>query len=113
MKAIRRISVPRKVDKDQIFTVRTLARHEMQPGVRFDAKLFVVAPRHLLQEVLCHYNGSLVFRAEWFSAVSSNPYLTFKLKAVESGEIKVTWVDDYNVRTSASAMIEVIDQSKP
>jgi len=112
MKAIRRISVPKKVKKDQVFTVRTLARHKMEPGVRFDADRFVVTPRHLLQEVLCHYNGQLVFRAEWFSAVSANPYLTFKVKAVESGEIKVTWIDDYAVETFAAAAIEVIDDPK-
>ena len=112
MKAIRRISVPKKAKKGQVFTVRTLARHKMVPGVRFDADRFVVIPRHLLQEVLCHYNGRLVFRAEWFSAVSANPYMTFKLRAVDSGEIKVTWIDDYNVETSVSAPIEVVDQPK-
>ncbi len=112
MKAIRRISVPKKAKKGQVFTVRTLARHKMEPGVRFDADRFVVIPRHLLQEVLCHYNGRLVFRAEWFSAVSANPYMTFKLRAVDSGEIKVTWIDDYNVETSVSAPIEVVDQPK-
>ncbi len=112
MPEIRRISVPRKVEKGQVFTVRTLARHRMEPGVHFDADRFVVTPRHLLQEVKCHYNGRLVFYAEWFSAVSSNPYLTFKLKAEESGDIVVTWVDDYNVETTASAKIEVVDKSK-
>jgi sulfur-oxidizing protein SoxZ len=104
--------VPKKAKKGQVFTVRTLARHKMEPGVRFDADRFVVIPRHLLQEVLCHYNGRLVFRAEWFSAVSANPYMTFKLRAVDSGEIKVTWIDDYNVETSVSAPIEVVDQPK-
>ena len=112
MPAIRRISVPKKVETGEIFTVRTLARHKMEPGVHFDAKLFVVTPRHLLQEVMCHYNGHRVFYAEWFSAVSSNPYLTFRLRAVESGEIVVTWVDDYNVKSTASSRIEVVDPSK-
>ncbi len=112
MRQIRRISVPKRVKKGQTFTVRTLARHKMEPGVRFDADRFVVLPRHLLQEVKCEYNGRLVFYAEWFSAVSSNPYLTFKLRAEESGEIVVFWVDDYNVVSTASAEIEVVKKSK-
>ncbi len=112
MAEIRRISVPKQVEKGEIFTVRTLARHKMEPGVHFDANRFVVTPRLLLQEVKCHYNGRLVFYAEWFSAVSSNPYLTFKLRAEESGEIVVTWVDDYNVITTAAAPIDVIDKPK-
>jgi sulfur-oxidizing protein SoxZ len=112
MADIRRISVPKQVEKGQIFTVRTLARHEMEPGVRFDADRFVVTPRHLLQEVMCHYNGRRVFYAEWFSAVSSNPYLTFRLRAERSGDIVVTWVDDYNVKSTATARIEVVEPSK-
>jgi sulfur-oxidizing protein SoxZ len=109
MTEIRRISVPGRVRKGEIFTVRTLARHKMEPGVRFDADRFVVYPRHILQEVLCHYNGRQVFRAEWFSAVSANPYLSFTVRAVESGTIEVTWIDDYGVRSSAAAEIEVVD----
>lgn len=103
----RRISVPPKARKGEIVTVRTLARHPMEPGVRFDADNIVVHPRLILQEVRCLYNGRQVFRAEWFSSVSENPYFTFKLKAAESGTIKVVWVDDYGVETAAEAPIEV------
>ena len=103
----RRIHVPPKVKKGEVFTVRTLALHPMEPGVRFDADNIVVYPRLILQEVRCLYNGRQVFRAEWFSSVSENPYFTFKLKAVESGVIEVVWVDDYGVETSAQARIEV------
>ncbi|WP_417518891.1 thiosulfate oxidation carrier complex protein SoxZ [Minwuia sp.] len=105
----RRIRVPEQVRRGEIFEVRTLARHAMEPGVRFSTDNIVVYPRHILQEVLAFYNGNQVFRAEWFSSVSANPYLSFHLKAVESGEIEVVWVSDYNVRTRARTAIRVID----
>lgn len=105
----RRIKVPKQVRRGESFEVRTLARHPMEPGVRFSTDNIVVYPRHILQEVLAFYNGNQVFRAEWFSSVSANPYLSFHLKAVESGEIEVVWVSDYNVRTSIKTTIEVVD----
>lgn len=104
----RRIKAPSKVTRGDTFEVRTLARHPMEPGVRFSTDNIVVYPRHILQEVQAFYNGNQVFRAEWFSSVSANPYLSFHVKAVESGEIEVVWISDYNVRTRAKTRIEVI-----
>lgn len=105
----RRLHVPKIAKKGEVFTVRTLARHPMEPGVRFASDDIVVYPRNILQEVRCLYNGRQVFRAEWFSSVSENPYFTFKLKADKSGTIEVIWIDDYGVETSAQARIEVTD----
>jgi len=105
----RRIHVPATVKRGEVFEVRTLARHAMESGVRFSTDNIVVIPRHILQEVLGFYNGRQVFRAEWFSSVATNPYLGFRVKAVESGEIEVVWISDYNVRTSVKARIEVIE----
>lgn len=104
----RRIHAPSTVRRGEVFEVRTLARHPMEPGVRFDADKLVVYPRNILQEVQAFYNGNRVFRADWFSSVSANPYLSFSLRAVESGTIEVVWISDYNVRTSASTRIEVV-----
>jgi len=107
---LRRIHVPRSVKRGEVFEVRTLARHPMESGVRFSTDNIVVIPRHILQEVRAFYNDRLVFRAEWFSSVSSNPYLSFRVKAVDSGEVRVVWISDYNVRTSASTTVEVLAQ---
>ncbi|PJK28991.1 thiosulfate oxidation carrier complex protein SoxZ [Minwuia thermotolerans] len=104
----RRIHVPERVRRGEVFMVRTLARHPMEPGVRFDAGNLIVHPRHILQAVTAFYNGVEVFSADWFSSVSANPYLSFHLKAVDSGLIEVIWISDYNARSSASARIEVV-----
>ena len=106
---VRRIHVPKTVKRGAVFEVRTLARHTMESGVRFSTDNIVVIPRHILQEVQAFYNGRQVFRAEWFSSVASNPYLSFRVKAVDSGEVRVVWISDYNVRTEATTSIEVVE----
>lgn len=106
---LRRLKVPKTARRGEIVTVKTLAEHEMEPGVRFDPKSLVVYPRFILNKVECRVNGRLVFWADWYSGVSANPYMAFKFRAEESGVIEVTWTDDYNSTTSARAEIEVVD----
>ncbi|HEX9646810.1 MAG TPA: thiosulfate oxidation carrier complex protein SoxZ [Alphaproteobacteria bacterium] len=106
---LRRIKVPETARRGEIIAVKTMAEHVMEPGVRMDPATLVVYPRFILNRVECHYNGQLVFWADWFSGVSANPYLTFALRATDSGTITVTWTDDYLGVTSASAEITVLD----
>ena len=39
-------------------------------------------------------NGKQVFAADFEPAVSANPYIQFKFKADESGDVVLTWTDD-------------------
>lgn len=105
---LRRLKVPETARYGEIVTVKTLAEHEMEPGVRFDPRSLVVYPRFILNKVECRVNGRLVFWADWYSGVSPNPYLAFRIKAEESGVVEVTWTDDYNATTTASAHMEVV-----
>jgi len=101
--------VPETARKGEVVTVKTMAEHEMEPGVRMDPKTNVVYPRHIINKVICRYNGREVFVADWFSGVSENPYMAFKLRAVDSGMIEIEWIDDYNRSTTATTEITVTD----
>ena len=105
---LRRLKVPETARYGEIVTIKTLAEHRMEPGVRFDPRSLVVYPRFILNKVECRVNGRLVFWADWYSGVSANPYMAFKVRAEESGVIEVAWTDDYNATTRATARIEVI-----
>ena len=105
---LRRLKVPETARYGEIVTVKTLAEHRMEPGVRFDPRSLVVYPRFILNKVECRVNGRLVFRADWYSGVSANPYMAFKIRAEESGVVEVAWTDDYNAVTRATARMEVI-----
>ena len=81
MEKLRRLKFKEVVNKGEIVKVKTLAEHEMEPGVRRDADTGVIYPRLIIQKVLARYNGKLVFKANWFSGVSANPYLAFHFQA--------------------------------
>lgn len=105
--------VPATARKGDIVTVKTLAEHEMEPGVRFNPETLVVYPRFIINKLICRYSGREVFVADWYSGVSANPYLAFKLRAEESGTVEIEWVDDYNQSTFARAELTVTDAAAP
>ena len=106
----RRLKVsPNPAKKGEIVTVRALAEHEMEPGVRMDPVTLIVYPRFILNQFICRYNGATVFESDWYSGVSANPYLSFDLRAERSGLIEIEWVDDYNSSTYAVTELFVED----
>jgi sulfur-oxidizing protein SoxZ len=48
-----------------------------------------------------------VFEADWYSAISANPYQAFFFKAQESGEFKFVWKDDNGSEYTATAKLNV------
>ena len=108
----RRLKVsPNPAKRGEIVTVRALAEHEMEPGVRMDPVTLIVYPRFILNQFICRYNGTTVFESDWYSGVSANPYLSFNLRAESSGPIEIEWVDDYNSSTYAVTELLVEDDS--
>ena len=105
----RRLKVPETAQKGEIIVIKCLAEHAMQTGRRRDPDTGELIPRFLIERLECHYNDDLVFFADWFNGVSANPYLTFKLKASQSGIIAITWIETDGNRTTASSEIEVLD----
>ena len=73
-------------------------------------KTGVIYPRLIIQSVIAKYNGSLVFRANWFSGVSANPYLSFFIKAKESGLIEVEWKDDHARTSYKRGYLNLLDE---
>ncbi len=103
----RRLKVPDKAAQGEVITIKCLAEHEMQTGRRRHPETGELIPRFLIERLECHYNGNLVFHTDWFNGVSANPYLRFKLKAVESGRIEISWIETNGNKTTATAEIEV------
>lgn len=96
-----RISVPETAGKGEIIEIRTLISHPMDNGYSYDLAGDLV-PRHIIHTFFVTYNGVEVFRANMQPAQAANPYLTFHTRAVESGTLEFTWLDDKgNVYTGA------------
>ena len=88
-----RVRVPAKAAAGEVIEIKALISHEMESGQRKDAKGAVI-PRKILNKFSASFNGKPIFEAEWFPAISANPYQSFFYKARESGEFTFTWKDD-------------------
>ena len=110
MDELRRLKFKTIVEHGEKVKIKTLAEHEMEPGVRRDNKTGVIYPRLIIQKVTAKYNGKVVFRANWFSGVSANPYLAFFITANESGLLEIEWKDDYARTTYKRGYLKVLDK---
>lgn len=101
-----RIKVPKKADKGEVITVKTLISHKMESGQRRD-KSGKIIPRRIINKFTCEFNGKPVFGCDLAPSISANPYFEFSAKVEESGEFKFTWIDDDGSVYSAAKKIKV------
>ena len=76
--------------------VRVLMAHEMETGLRRDPSGnggYIGA--WFIQNVTATCNGRTVLSAEWGTAVSKNPFLSFRFTGAKPGDkVQVTWTDN-------------------
>lgn len=107
MDAVRvRTAVPDSVRRGEVFELKTLISHPMDNGFMFSRDGRRI-PRHIIHRFEALYNGSLIFRAHWHEAVSTNPFISFHAVAEKSGRIEFKWYDDDGSVYTESADIEV------
>lgn len=85
--------VPATAGKGDIIEIKTSITHDMESGQRKD-KDGKVLPRKIINKFSCTVNGKEVFSADWHTAISANPYLSFFFRATESGPVVLSWIDD-------------------
>ena len=110
MEKLRRLKYKNIVKVGENVKIKTLAEHEMETGVRRDNTTGVIYPRLIIQSVIAKYNGKIVFKANWFSGVSANPYLAFYITAKESGLIEIEWKDDHATTSYKRGYLKVINE---
>ncbi len=100
------IKVRAKV-KDGTTVVKALISHAMETGMRKNKKTGKKFPAHFIQEVTCSHNGNTVLSADWGTAISKNPYLSFKFSGAKAGDtLKMSWVDNKGASDSVEAKIK-------
>jgi sulfur-oxidizing protein SoxZ len=102
-----RVKVPNSVKKGEVFEVKALVSHKMESGQRKDSKTGEVIPRMIINKFTATFAGQEVFSCDWYPAISANPYISFFMKAEQSGELVLTWTDDKNETVTATAEINV------
>ena len=93
--------------KDGVATVKALISHPMETGLRKDKKTGKAIPAEFIQEVNCESGGKTVLSAQWGSAISKNPFLSFKFSGAKSGDsIKISWADNKGNSDSLESTIK-------
>ncbi len=100
------INVPKKAKRGDVIEIKTLMSHIMETGFRHTMAGDLV-PRDIITNFVCRYNGSEVFRADLFPAISANPFISFFTIAKESGKFEFEWIGDNGFSETASAAITV------
>ncbi|GBD42257.1 hypothetical protein HRbin39_01646 [bacterium HR39] len=101
-----RVRVPKTAARGEIVEVKALISHEMESGQRKDSQGNII-PRKIINRFEARYNGELVFAMDLHPAISANPYIAFKLKVDEPGELEFKWVDDDGSVYTDKAKIDV------
>jgi sulfur-oxidizing protein SoxZ len=100
------VNVPRKAKRGDIIEIKTLMSHIMETGYRHTAAGDLV-PRDIITSFTCRYNGTEIFRADFFPAIAANPFMSFFTVAKESGKFEFEWIGDNGFSSTASAAIAV------
>lgn len=98
--------IPSSARKGEVVEIKTAITHDMESGQRKD-KDGKILPRKIINKVICKYNGKEVFSADWHPAISANPYLSFFVRAKETGTIELAWHDDDGSVYTATGDIKV------
>ncbi len=88
-----RVKVPPSAKAGELVEIKTLVTHPMESGQRKDAAGKLI-PRQIINAFSVKYNGKEVFAAKLGPAISTNPYLSFYIRADKSGPLEFAWVDD-------------------
>ena len=97
----------RAKNKNGLTTVKALINHPMETGLRKNKKTSKMIPAHFIQQVACTHNGKTVLNADWGTAISKNPYISFKLNNANKGEqIVLSWQDNLGNTDNQTSIVK-------
>ena len=101
-----RVKVPKEVSIDEIIEIKTLIRHPMHSGRMKDTEGNTI-PKQIINAFSAKFNGQEVFKMDLEASISTNPYIVFQYKAIESGTFDFEWLDDNGEKYSISKKMSV------
>lgn len=85
--------MPRQAKPGELIEIRALIAHPMETGFRLDSEGRTL-PRDIIRRFECRFGNELVFAADLHPAIAANPYLSFFVRASDSGEFSFVWTGD-------------------
>lgn len=102
-----RIKLPDSAKIGEIIDVKTVVTHMMETGNRKDGEGRVI-PRNIINAFVATYAGAPVFRAEFGSGISANPFISFSMRVPGPGAFEFSWVDDEGNKLVETATLNVV-----
>jgi sulfur-oxidizing protein SoxZ len=102
-----RIKMPDSAKAGEIVEIKTLVSHVMETGNRKDNAGKTI-PRNIITTFTASLNGTAVFTAKLQPGTSSNPYISFFVKApAATTDMEFSWVDDAGVKITDKQPLKV------
>ena len=98
--------VPKQASVGEIIEIKTLLRHPMHSGRMRDTDGNII-PKQIVNQFYVNFNGELIFSMKIEPSISSNPYIVFPFKAMESGKFDFFWIEDTGEKYEMSRKISV------
>jgi sulfur-oxidizing protein SoxZ len=87
--------------------VKSLMLHPMETGARKDPDTGALVPAHHITQLTFTNNGKTVMVANFSTAISKNPYFSFKFRGGKAGDtLKVSWVDNLGETDEVETVLE-------
>lgn len=74
--------------------IKLLLTHPSENGQRKDARSGQMVPAHFVKTLKVALNGKTVMDSQWSGGISKDPYLSFKVKGMKSGDKVVVRAED-------------------
>ena len=95
------------VVKGDVTEVRSLMLHPMETGTRKDAETGELVAAHYITQLTFSHNGKAVIIANFSTAVSRDPYFSYRFRGGNSGDtLNVSWIDTNGETDTIDAIIE-------
>lgn len=81
--------------RKEMASVKALAKHPMETGLRKDKKTDQIIPAKFIKVLVGMHGDKEVFHADFGRAVSKNPYVSFSFAGAQKGDtVSMTWTDN-------------------
>jgi sulfur-oxidizing protein SoxZ len=105
-----RMQWPERIAAGEVVKMRLLVQHPMDTGYLQDL-LGKLVPRNVIRQLTCTLGSQEVFRVEPSSGIAANPLFEFFVRATETAEMRVDWVDDRGQRGEFRQTLTVLPAS--
>ena len=102
-----RMQWPERIVAGDVVKVRLLVQHPMDTGYLQDL-LGKMVPRNVIRLLTCKLGTREVLRVEPSSGIAANPLFEFFVRATETAEMHVEWIDDRGSRGELKQTMTVL-----